>query len=64
MREKKRVALLLEINRELLQEGVNLQSQGKAGLPGGAPNQSAQQVKEEEKDNDQKQIKYPKEFIE
>ncbi|KAI9710882.1 MAG: hypothetical protein M1812_007334 [Candelaria pacifica] len=62
-REKERVALLLEINRELLQEVVNLQAQGRAGIPGVGPSQSAQQTKEDEKDNDQKQST-SKEFIE
>ncbi|KAI9696110.1 MAG: hypothetical protein M1836_005941 [Candelina mexicana] len=65
-REKERVALLLEINRDLLQEVVFLQSQGKAGsIRGIGPNQSAQQAKEDDKDNEQKQSQYTsKEFIE
>ncbi|KAI9811075.1 MAG: hypothetical protein M1827_005657 [Pycnora praestabilis] len=71
-REKERVSVLLDINRDLLQEVVNLQGQGKAGIPGQTPGQSAQQLqqqqqqqsKEESKDSDPKPAKPPsREFI-
>jgi hypothetical protein len=40
-RERSRVSILLEINTALLQEVVNLQAQGKAGVPSGAPGQAS-----------------------
>ncbi|KAH0536158.1 hypothetical protein FGG08_006945 [Glutinoglossum americanum] len=51
-REKERVTLLLEINRELLQEVVNLQASGKAGMPGQPPGQTTSQEKETKDEKD------------
>ncbi|KAI9772794.1 MAG: hypothetical protein M1839_002295 [Geoglossum umbratile] len=51
-RERERVSLLLEINRELLQEVVNLQASGKAGASGQTAGQTTSQEKETKDEKD------------
>ncbi|KAH0547952.1 hypothetical protein GP486_008307 [Trichoglossum hirsutum] len=51
-RERERVSLLLEINRDLLQEVVNLQANGKAGVPGQPQSQTTSQDKEPKDDKE------------
>jgi hypothetical protein len=50
--EKERVSLLLDINRELLQEVVNLQASGKAGGLGQTTGQTSPQEKEAKDEKD------------
>ncbi|KAI9762481.1 MAG: hypothetical protein M1840_001241 [Geoglossum simile] len=65
-REKERVSLLLEINRDLLQEVVNLRASGKAGGPGQTPGQTSPQEKEakDEKDTTDGQQVKPAAYLE